>query len=200
MIEPHERQAILRLIRSEWRPARESIRTAAMYAAQVIVSVGLLLIGYRFFHAQSVMWALVSAVLVIQPAFEQSIAASAIRVLANTVAGLVGILMTHFLGDGVWQLLAAMVIVILICERLRLDLGLRTACVSLIIIMMSHPNAVVNSGTQRLGSVVIGCVLALIVQLFFEALRKRFAWKSPDAPVAEPAEANAPRAASSSQN
>ncbi len=138
------------------------------------------------------MWALVSAVLVIQPAFEQSIAATVVRVLANTVAGLVGILMARFFGDGVWQMLVALVIVVLVCERLRLDLGLRTACVSLIIIMLSHPNAVVTSGTQRLGSVVIGCVLALVVQLFAEALRKRRKWTSVPEPRSAPLTPPAP--------
>ena len=199
MLEPHERQGILRLIRSERRPSGESLRTAAMYCAQVLAAVGVLLVAYRYFHAQSVMWALVSAVLVIQPAFEQSIAASVVRVLANTVAGLVGILMARFFGDGVWQMLVALVIVVLVCERLRLDLGLRTACVSLIIIMLSHPNEVMSSGTQRLGSVVVGCVTALIVQLLAEALRRRFKWASSNAPPSAASSNSTPSAASSTQ-
>jgi uncharacterized membrane protein YgaE (UPF0421/DUF939 family) len=177
MLEPHERLAILRLIRSQPRPTGESVRTAAMYAAQVLVTVGLLLIAYRFLDAKAVMWALVSAVLVVQPVFVQSIATSVVRVAANTVGGLVGILMAHFFGDGVWQMLVALVIVIAVCERLRLDLGLRTACVSLIIIMMSHGNGVFSTGTQRLGAVVVGCVSALIVQMIFEAVRQRLARK-----------------------
>jgi uncharacterized membrane protein YgaE (UPF0421/DUF939 family) len=175
MLEPHERQAIVRLIRSQPRPVRESIRTASMYAAQVVVTVGLLLLAYKLLDGKAVMWALVAAVLVVQPAFEQSIAASVVRVAANTIAGIVGILMAHFFGDGVWQMLAALVIVVIICERLRLDLGLRTACVSLIIIMMNHTSEVFSTGTQRLGAVVIGCVSALLVQLAFEAVRKHLA-------------------------
>jgi len=172
MLEPHEQQAILRLIRSQPRPAAESLRTAALYTGQVLVTVGLLLAGYRLAHGSAVMWALVSAVLVVQPALEQSIATSVVRVAANTIGGIVGILIARFFGDGVWQMLVALVIVVFICERLHLDLGLRTACVSLIIVMMSNGSEVFSSGKQRLSAVVIGCVSALIVQLIFEAIRK----------------------------
>jgi uncharacterized membrane protein YgaE (UPF0421/DUF939 family) len=190
MLEPHERQAMIRLIRSQPRPTAESIRTAAMYAAQVLVTVALLLMVYRVLDGKAVMWALVSAVLVVQPVFVQSIAVSVVRVAANTVAGLVGIVMTRFFGNGVWQMLVAMVIVIAICERLRLDLGLRTACVSLIIIMMSRGSEVFSTGTQRLGAVVVGCVSALIVQLIFQRLARmgiRWAADRSLSPAAAPA-------------
>lgn len=184
MIENYERLQILRLIQSQRQADTQTLKTAGWYAVQVVLSAGLLILGYHIAHAPSALWAVVSAVLVIQPVLEQALAASLVRICANAIGGIVGIIVGRLFGDGVWQVLLAMVIVILICERLRLDLGLRTACVSVAIIMMVHDGAVTSTGVQRLVAVIIGCVLALMVQVAAEFVRGMLGWKAAIAPSA----------------
>jgi uncharacterized membrane protein YgaE (UPF0421/DUF939 family) len=117
---------------------------------------------------------------VVQPVIEQALAASAVRIAANTVGGVAGIIAGRCFGEGVWQVLVALVIVVFICERLRLDLGLRTACVSVAIIMMRSDGQFVSTGGQRLAGVVIGCVVGLLIQMLAEAVRKKLGWSGPD--------------------
>jgi uncharacterized membrane protein YgaE (UPF0421/DUF939 family) len=180
MLEPHERLAILRLIQADRPTNRETLQTAALYAAQVVLAVSLVMGGYHLYGSPAALWAVVSAILVIQPAMEQSIATSAVRIAANIVGGLAGIVVGHFLGDGIWQFLTALVLVVFICDLLKLDLGLRTACVSVAVIMLKSEGRVVSTSRSRMVSVIIGCLTALCVQLLAEWLRKKLGWHGPD--------------------
>ena len=180
MLEPYERFAILRLIQADRPNSLESLKTAVLYAAQVVLASAVLMEGYKLYGSAAGLWAVVSAAMVVQPAMEQSIAASAVRIAANTTGGIAGILVGYFLGDGIWQFLLALVLVVFICNLLRLDLGLRTACVSVAVIMLRSEGHVLTTGGQRLVAVVIGCVTALLVQLLAEAVRKRLGWHGPD--------------------
>jgi uncharacterized membrane protein YgaE (UPF0421/DUF939 family) len=176
MLEPYERSPILRWIQADRPNNLESFQTAVWYAGQVVLATALLLEGYRWYGSPAGLWAVVSAALVVQPVMDQSIAASAVRIAANTVGGVAGICIGYFLGDGIWQFLLALVLVVFICDFLKLDLGLRTACVSVAVIMLRAEGRVVTTSRERLVAVVIGCVVALLVQLLAEALRKRMGW------------------------
>ncbi len=180
MLEPHERLAILRLIQVDRPNNRQSLQTAALYAAQVVLASALLMEGYHVYGSPAGLWAVISAALVVQPAMEQSIAASAVRIAANTVGGAAGMLVGYLLGDGIWQFLLALVLVVFICNLLKLDLGLRTTCVSVAVIMIRSQGHVVTTSRERLVAVVIGCVTALLVQLLAEAVRKKLGWHGPD--------------------
>jgi uncharacterized membrane protein YgaE (UPF0421/DUF939 family) len=59
----------------------------------------------------------------------------------------------------------SLVVVILLCELLRLDLGLRSACASLLIVTLSPDPALLHRGEQRAVAVMVGCGIALLVQL-----------------------------------
>jgi len=181
MLEPHERFAIFRLIQADRPSNRETLQTTALYAAQVVLAVTLLLVGYHLWSSHAALWAVVSAIMVVQPAMEQSIATSAVRIAANIVGGMCGIIVGHFLGNGVWQFLLALVSCVFFCELMKLDLGLRTACVSVAVIMLrSEGGKVVSTASDRMIDVFIGCVTALCVQLIAERVRKKLGWHGPD--------------------
>ena len=176
MLEPFERSAILRMIQADRPSNRETFRMAILYASQVIVASVLLLEGFKWWKSSAGIWAVVSAALVIQPALQQAILASAVRIAANMIGGIVGILIGEFWGNSVGQFLIAVVIVVLICEYLRLDLGLRTAVVSVAVIMLKTDARVVSTGWERLVAVIVGCLMGLCIQLVAEAVRKRLGW------------------------
>ena len=169
------------MIRADRPNNRQTLQMALLYAGQVVLCSWVLMEGYKWWGSPAALWAVVSAALVIQPVIEQAISASAVRIAANTVGGIGGIIVGHFLGDGIWQFLLALVLVVFMCEFLRLDLGLRTACVSVAVIMLrSEGGRVISTGQERLVAVVIGCVTALCMQLLAEIVRKRLGWHGPD--------------------
>lgn len=163
---------------------------AILFAGQVIVCAVLLHSGYYLFRAQGVYWAIISAILVLQPGFAQSVNASVTRIAANLIGALIGLVIGYSLGTGSWQVVSAMVIVIFICEPLRLDFGLRTACVSAIIVMTAHGSeSVLTNSIERFLAVVVGCGLALVVQLLADRIREKLGWQKMLAP---PPSAGAP--------
>ena len=91
---------------------------------------------YGYFQLGSAMWAVVSAVLVLQPGLEQSYGASATRFVANLTGALTGAIVDKVHGHGAADLMIALVLVVAFCELLRLDQGLRSACASVVIVMM----------------------------------------------------------------
>ena len=167
----HELAALRQLVQSPRPTRKQTLLVAAVFAAQVVACATVLHGAYHFAHAAGVNWAIVSAVLVLQPGIEQSIAASAVRIAANLIGALIGLFVGYTLGTGSGQVVLAMVIVVFICEPLRLDFGLRTACVSVIIVMTANVGSVLSSSVERFGAVLIGCGLAVVVQLMTDRLR-----------------------------
>src|SRR3984957_3923384 len=196
MAEPQKQPGLLQLIQAQRPSDRRSLKMAAVYAAQVVVSSSLLLVGYHYINERQSVWALVAAMAVTEPALQQSIAASATRIVASIVGGVAGMLAAHFLGYGAWQFLLTIVVVVFICERLRLDSAGRNACITVVIVMMFQEGKVFAWGAGRVVAVVVGCVLALMVQLAFDRVEKFFS-RSPIA-AAKTAHAAPADAASSS--
>jgi uncharacterized membrane protein YgaE (UPF0421/DUF939 family) len=172
MVEPQKQTGLLQLIQAQRPNDRQSLRMAALYAAQVLVASSLLLVGYHYISERQSVWALVSAMAVTEPALQQSIVASATRIAASIVGGIAGMLAAHFLGYGAWQFLLTIVVVVFLCERLRLDSAVRNACITVVIVMMFQEGKVFAWGAGRVVAVVVGCVLALIVQLAFDRAEK----------------------------
>jgi uncharacterized membrane protein YgaE (UPF0421/DUF939 family) len=182
----NEAQAIRRLIQAQRPTTRQSVVVAAMFSVQVSIATGLLFLGYHIFGLREVLWAIVSAVLVIQPGVQQALGATAVRVAANIVGACSGLAVNTILGHGHWQVVVAMILVVVICELFHLDVGLRTACVSSVIVMMVGEQSVVHTGLQRMVSVLVGCITGLLVQLAVEQLRRRIKWfhdETADTPV-----------------
>ncbi len=143
----------------------QSLLLASIYAAQAIICTALLVWGYEFAGAPGMGWAIISAILVLQPGLDASLAASISRICANIVGATVALLVEHYFGVGTVQLLAAIPVIVFLCEILHLDMGLRAACVSVIIVMTFRDQRIVLTSVDRAISVIIGSALAVIVQI-----------------------------------
>lgn len=155
----------------------QGIALATLFSGQVLACSILLHSGYYLMNARGVYWAIVSAILVLQPGLQQSANASAARIAANIIGAGTGLAVGILLGTDAWHVAMALVIVIFICEPLRLDFGLRTACVSTIIVMAAHGSeSVLTMGIERCLSVIVGCVLAMVVQIAAERIRRKLGW------------------------
>jgi len=156
------------------------------YAIRAAASAALARLAYQVLGAQAGIWAVVSAVVVIQPDHRASVAAAALRVVANLVGAVVGLGVSLVLGTH--QLIALVVglfIVAFLCRKLRLDAAARTASVSLAIVLLRVPGGVLGSSELRLLGVLAGCAIALLVTVAAAQVEQRFAppdgdLKSPD--------------------
>jgi uncharacterized membrane protein YgaE (UPF0421/DUF939 family) len=172
-----ERDALRRTFVLSRPTVRETLAVAAVYAAQAGACVLLLSWAYHHTAHGGATWAVISAVLALQPGLSQSVVTSVVRVLANTVGATVGLAVGELAGEGTWQLVLAIAVVVPTCELLRLNLALRTACVAAIIVMTvggadGHAPHLVATGAERFVATVVGCSSALLVQLLTDLARK----------------------------
>ncbi|MGD0542703.1 MAG: FUSC family protein [Tepidisphaeraceae bacterium] len=180
MFEP-ERQAFREVFKLPRATMRESMILAAIYAAQAVTCAALLSFGYERAKAPGLGWAIISAVIVLQPGIQASLAASVARICANVVGAVVAVAVERWTGIGTGQLLVAIIVIVFICEALRLDMGVRAACVSAVIVMTFHDGRFVMTSVDRSISVMIGSALAVIVQLAGSRLKRWIFGKRPDA-------------------
>lgn len=139
-------------------------------ALEAAICCVVIISAYNYAHFAGAMWAVVSAVLVLQPAFDQSLSTALIRVVANLFGAAVGSFVTVSHGHSTEDICVALAVVIIVGERLRLDKGLRSACASVVIVMMSTESSVLHRGVERASSVAIGCAIALILQLAMQPI------------------------------
>jgi uncharacterized membrane protein YgaE (UPF0421/DUF939 family) len=179
---------LLSRVQAPRRTTWQSLGLAVVFAVEVLIAGVILVTGYGYFNAAGYGWALVSAILVLQPGLEQSLTTALVRIAANLIGTSAGLLVGYRWGVGTKEILGAIIVVVFLCEVFRLDLGLRSACVSVIIVMTANEGKVVSSSIERGVAVVVGCVLALILQLIFERVLARLNLlpRIPDPPTPSP--------------
>jgi uncharacterized membrane protein YgaE (UPF0421/DUF939 family) len=165
--------------------SRKSLVEGMIMALEAGICAVVIINAYNYGHLSGAMWAVVSAVLVLQPAFDQSFSTALIRVVANLFGAALGSLITVSHGHSTEDICIALAVVIIIGERLRLDKGLRSACASVVIVMMSAESSPLHRGLERASSVAIGCAVALILQLFMQPIVSRLDRVFPGEDVAE---------------
>ena len=182
MFQTHS-QALSEIFKLPRPTIRQTAIFSALYIAQAIVCILALKGLYAHFGWLGGLWAMISAVLALQPGTRQSLATSIVRIHANTVGAAVGFLVGRYLGDGLWQLLAAITLVVIVCESLRLDPALRTACVAVIIVLTANNGHVATSSLERFSSVLLGCGMAMAVQIITDIARSLLFKKSLPTPT-----------------
>ncbi len=93
----------------------------AAYAIEAAICASLLWTGYAWLALDGGRWAVVSAIVVLQPGVTQSFHSSVFRILANLIGVAVGLAAVWLLGTDPWQVILAMLTVILCCLALRLE-------------------------------------------------------------------------------
>jgi uncharacterized membrane protein YgaE (UPF0421/DUF939 family) len=156
------------------RPLAKSLTSATWFALEAAACCIILYTTYHFAHSPGVGWAIVSSLLVLIPDVKQSVATALARVSANVVGALTGLAVAKLWNEQPPAIILAIVLTSYACHILRLDLGLRTACVAVVIIMTAHPGEVVMSSFERFVAVITGCGVGVIVQLLVLAIQSRF--------------------------
>jgi len=160
-----EREAFRAVIKLPRPTMLETLEMAALYAAQAVVCVLLLKFLFQHFGWPAEIWAIISSILALQPGWSQSVVTSVIRIIATTVGAGVALSVSFIHLHPELQLIVSLVIVVFVCELLRLDTALRTACVAVIIVLTVNPEHVLTTGKDRFFATILGCLMALLVQL-----------------------------------
>jgi uncharacterized membrane protein YgaE (UPF0421/DUF939 family) len=134
------------------------------YALRTVSAGCITLLAYPLLGAQAGIWAVVTAVVVIQPDIRASVAAAALRMVANIMGAGVGLVVGEFLGaQEVVALAVGLLIVAFVCRTLRLDAAARNASASLAVVLVRDPTGVLGSSETRVLGVLTGCAVAFIV-------------------------------------
>jgi uncharacterized membrane protein YgaE (UPF0421/DUF939 family) len=163
---------ILDAIQAQRQSNRETFAEACVYAAQAVIATLAVLTIYRLTGKPGGMWAAVSAVLVLQPGFRRSLAASAIRVVANLLGVGIGSAIGALVSDRTVAVCVSLVLIVLACEIMRLDMGVRSACASVLIVAIGT-DPLIARGLERATAVSIGCGTALALQLLLHPILRR---------------------------
>ncbi len=121
-------------------------------------------------HIAMPIWAVVSAVVVIQPEVRASISSAALRVIANLVGAGTG-LVVSLLGLALSpSLVLGLVAGAGLSRLLGVDGAARTASVAVVIVLLKDPYDVRVTSETRVALVVLGCVVALAVTVIAAAM------------------------------
>jgi uncharacterized membrane protein YccC len=150
-----------------------SVAESCVYAGQAVVASLAILAGYNWAGRQGGMWAAVSAVLVLQPGFRQSLAASVIRVIANLLGAGIAVVVGLAVASRPAAVGLSLVLIILVCEFAKLDAGVRSACASVLIVSVGAGD-IYGRGLERATAVAIGCGMALALQVLLQPALEQF--------------------------
>jgi uncharacterized membrane protein YgaE (UPF0421/DUF939 family) len=143
---------------------------ATRYGIEVLSSVMILLWGYNLAGAQGSIWAIITAVLILQPGIDNSMSASGVRIVATLLGASVGTAATLLIGAGAVALLAGILVTVILCYLVRLDLHVRQACLTVPIVQMWRSGSVVHVDYERITAILAGCIVPVIVQFAYEQL------------------------------
>jgi uncharacterized membrane protein YgaE (UPF0421/DUF939 family) len=138
--------------------------TALHYGIETITTTALLLWIFGATGWPGVGWSIITAILVLQPGLNQSMAASTVRICATLLGAIAGTATGLFLDAPSLALLAGISITIVVCHYWHLDRHLRQACLTVPIIQMSQDGTVVLVSYKRVIAVLVGCAVPVLVQ------------------------------------
>jgi uncharacterized membrane protein YgaE (UPF0421/DUF939 family) len=119
---------------------------------------------YRAFPQHQFFWSMISIMLVLAPDGGDSTKLAFERMEANVVGSTIGMLLYLLHKPNLILLCVGVVVTIAVGTKLRLENAIRSALVSLIIVMVGEQqNNSWKIALERIGCVIAGCVIALLI-------------------------------------
>ncbi len=159
-------------------PGTVSTLAAFIYTCKAAIAAALSIALCEWFQLPWGVWAAVSALIVIQPSLHPSLRASLVRVAANLIAAGVGSALHAVINVPLVDLVLGIMAVGMICHHTKLDDGLRAGYAAIAIVTLTMQDNTLQGAVNRVVSVIIGCVCAVLVNVLFD----KFSGKSPRLP------------------
>ena len=126
-----------------------------------------ILLSYRTLNLTGQSWAVTSVALVMQTQARASLRVAAIRVVSNVISAIVALLVLHLGGATIPSFAVALLLVGLFCQLAKLDDGLRSAYICVVIIIGTDRLAAVSPPIDRVAAVAVGSVVGIGVSWIF---------------------------------
>jgi uncharacterized membrane protein YgaE (UPF0421/DUF939 family) len=118
-------------------------------------------------------WSLISVVLVLSPEGKDAIELSLTRIKANLVGATVGVAMLLSQIPWPWNIAVGAALALFICDRFKLNAAARSTLAAVIIILLRQEDQTIwTSAINRVGAVITGCVIGLLITFVFHAFIK----------------------------
>jgi len=145
------------------------------YILKCLIGVSICYVPYVYFPQHEFYWSIISVLLVLAPDHSDSNRLAMDRMKANIIGSIVGLLSFLFLVHipVLVVLCIAVVVNILTCYMFGLENTTRSALAALVIVLIQekeHSNWL--AGFERMGCVIVGCVLAIIITYAFSRFEK----------------------------
>lgn len=143
----------------------------AVYSAKCVAGLCIGYALYRFFPQHQFYWSLISILLVLAPDGSDSNKLAFERIVANILGSSIGLAVFLVHAPNLFLLCLGVVLTIAIGTALKLNAVIRSAMVSLIVVMLNEEqNHSWKVAVERIGCVVAGCAIAMLVTYVFNFL------------------------------
>jgi uncharacterized membrane protein YgaE (UPF0421/DUF939 family) len=116
---------------------------------------------------------LISVVLVLSPEGKDAVELSLTRIKANLVGASVGVLMLLSQMPWPWNIAVGAALALFICDRVKLNAAARSTLAAVIIILLQPEGQNLwSSAIHRVGAVITGCILGLLITFVFHSFIK----------------------------
>lgn len=144
-----------------------------LYVIKCVVGAAICYFFYSMWPERNFHWSIISVLLVLAPDRANSLTLPVMRIKANIIGGLMGFLVFVAPFEQVVALILGVVLTILACKMLLSENAIRSALAALVIVALMEGDV---GGWQlaldRMLSVIIGCMIALILTVVFSVLDK----------------------------
>lgn len=105
----------------------------------------------------------ISAIYSLQPSVKQSYTVVKERILANTLGGIIAVLITMSIGNNLLHIALATALLIALLHQMKMDNVIGLAAVTLIVIMMTNQNTIITEAVLRVLATFVGVVVTFFV-------------------------------------
>lgn len=139
-----------------------------IYASKCLIGLLICYFFYWAFPQYRFYWSIISVLLVISPDDMECRALPIARIKANIIGSLVGLILFIIHAPNLLMMALGVILTLLICERFTLGAATRSALAALIIVLIQEQSDLSwISALERMISVVLGCVVALLITYSF---------------------------------
>jgi len=149
-------------------------KTLTVYIAKCVSGILLCSLLAVFFQEWiDYSWSLISVVLVLSPEGTDAVTLSVSRIKANFVGAVVGVMLLFSQVPSPWNIAVGAALSLFICYQLKLQAAARSTLAAVIIILLHHEGANLwSAALGRVGAVITGCILGLIITYIFHSVIK----------------------------
>jgi len=137
---------------------------ATRYGVELLTSMMILLWGYHMARAQGAVWAIITAILILQPFLDKSMSASGVFIVATLLGASAGTAAALLIPREAAALLGGVLVTVILCHLFHLDLHVRVACLTVPIVQTWHQGSIIHVDYERTAAILADCVVAVIVQ------------------------------------